>query len=76
MDYIQGLAGDDHALYWLNDNLTLREFKLAIGAKFVFKHRMKFFDTIEDMNPKQEEGLTDHEINLMKKIKNEYRIVV
>lgn len=73
VDYIQGLAGDDHALYWLNENLTLREFKLAIGAKFVFKHRMRFFNTIEEMNPiKHEDELSDHEIRLMNKIKEEY----
>lgn len=73
VDYIQGLAGEDHALYWLNENLSLREFKLAIGAKFVFKHRMRFYDTIEEMNPaKNEDGLSDHEITLMNKIKEEY----
>lgn len=75
-DYIQGLAGDDHALYWLNENLELREFKLAIGAKYVFKHRMKFFNTIEEMHPKKnEDGLSEHEIKLFNKIKKEYLAV-
>jgi hypothetical protein len=74
LDYIQGLAGEDYALYWLRENLELREFKLAIGAKFVFKHRMRFFNTIEEMNPpKRDDGLwSESEINLMDRIKKKY----
>lgn len=68
-DYIQGLAGTDHALYWLNENISLRKFKLAIGAKYVFKHRMRFYNTIEEMNPTKNENLkyTESEKKLIKK---------
>ena len=71
-DYIQGLAGSDFALYWLNENLTLREFKLAIGAKYVFKHRMKFFNTIEEMNPIiVDDNLNDSELELMNRARTD-----
>jgi hypothetical protein len=72
-DYIQGLAGDDHALYWINDHVTLRDFKLAIGAKFVFKHRMRFFNTIDEMKPKiVDEGFNESEKQFLDKIKREF----
>lgn len=73
-DFIQGLAGKDHALYWINENLDLREFKLAIGAKYVFKHRLKFFNTIEEMNPVIiDERFNESEINLMNRVKRKYQ---
>lgn len=53
-DYIVGLGGIDFALYWINENIGLREFKLAIGADYIWKHRMKFFENIEDVTPKSE----------------------
>jgi len=36
------------ALYWIPENLSLREFKKAIGAKTIFKHRLKFYLTVEE----------------------------
>src|SRR5258708_4617109 len=73
IDYIQGLAGKDHALYWINENLELKEFKLAISAKYVWKHRMRFYDTIEEMNPVViDDKLSESEIKLMEKVKREY----
>jgi hypothetical protein len=71
-DYIQGLAGEDYALYWLRDDLDLKEFKLAIGAKYVWKHRMRFFSTIEEMKPVViDEGLTDSDLAFMKRVREE-----
>jgi len=70
IDFIQGLAGNDHALYWLNESIELREFKLAIGAKYVWKHRMRFYNSIEEMNPVViDDNLTESEINLMNRVK-------
>lgn len=71
-DYIQGSGGDDHALYWINEHVTLRDFKLAIGAKFVFKHRMRFFDTIDEMKPSIiNEAFDESEKKLLSKIRRE-----
>lgn len=72
-DFIQGLAGKDHALYWINEELDLRDFKLAIGAKYVWKHRMRFYNTIEEMNPIFiDENFSESEIKLMEKVKRKY----
>lgn len=70
-DYIQGLSGTDFALYWLRDDLSLRDFKLAIGAKYVFKHRMRFFNTVEEMNPVTDnDDLNDSELDLINRVKH------
>ena len=36
------------SLYWIPEDLSLREFKKAIGAKTIFKHRLKFYMTVEE----------------------------
>lgn len=36
------------ALYWISEDVTLRDFKKAIGAKTIFKHRLKFYATVEE----------------------------
>jgi hypothetical protein len=51
-DYIEGLGNDDYCLIWLRQDLLLRDFKLAISAKYVWKNRLKFYENIEDLNPK------------------------
>jgi hypothetical protein len=38
------------ALFWLNDQTSLRDFKKAIGGKTVFKYRLQFFTTQEEAN--------------------------
>ncbi len=70
-DYIQGLAGDDYALYWLNDKITLKEFKLAVGTKFVWKHRMRFYNSLDEMNPPVVDvELNEGEKKLLKRMKS------
>ena len=49
IDVLPGYANERGvALYWIPENLSLREFKKAIGAKTVFKHRLKFYLTVEE----------------------------
>ena len=35
-------------LYWISEKEDLRSFKKAIGAKIIFKYRLRFFTNIED----------------------------
>jgi hypothetical protein len=35
-------------LYWLDAELELRAFKEAIGGKLVWKHRLRFFPSLEE----------------------------
>lgn len=59
VDYIYGLDGEDYALMWISDTLDLKEFKKAIGSKFVWKHRMRFYNTYEETRPKVTEEVYD-----------------
>ena len=48
-DVLPGYANERGvALYWLPENIALRDFKKAIGAKCIFKHRLKFYLTVEE----------------------------
>lgn len=69
-DYIIGLGSIDYALYWLNDNVTLKEFKKAIGANYVWKHRMRFYSNINDVIPKKEEIIDPSYDELMARVKD------
>ena len=36
-----------HDLYWLDGRTDLRTFKEAIGGKIIWKHRLRFYKTLE-----------------------------
>lgn len=47
--YIESYPGTDPAdLYWLDGTVSLRDLKYKIGAKLIWKHRLRFFTTLED----------------------------
>ncbi len=35
-------------MYWQREDSTLRDFKLAIGSKLVFKYRLHFFVSVDE----------------------------
>lgn len=41
-------SGDSHELFWVPESMQLRDFKLAIGAKTVFRYRLRFFASLEE----------------------------
>jgi hypothetical protein len=34
---------EDHGMLWIDEATDLREYKKAIGAKLIWKHRIRFF---------------------------------
>ena len=36
-------------LYWVDEKAKIRDFKMAIGSKTVFKYRLRFYTSIEEM---------------------------
>jgi hypothetical protein len=38
---------DTHELYWLDEKADIRNFKVAIGSKLVWKYRLRFFTSFE-----------------------------
>jgi hypothetical protein len=67
--YIEGVnTFHETALYWKTGRITLKNFKEAIGANTVWKHRLKFFENVEDLVLKNEDiTFTDKDIELINK---------
>jgi hypothetical protein len=64
----------DLALYWVNDSAKQRAFKKAIGAKTVFKYRLRFYSSVESYHQELEKGkssstFTTHEKAMIRKMK-------
>ncbi len=53
LDYMPGYIGNaaestDHDMYWVDKNLAIRDFKEAIGAKAIWKYRIRVYRTLEE----------------------------
>lgn len=69
--YIEGNANsNEFILYWITSRITLREFKKQIGANIIWKYRLKFYENIDELNPKNEKnGFNKDEEDLIFKFK-------
>lgn len=52
INYMPGYIGSsldtsDHDMYWLDKAIDLRAFKDAIGAKAIWKYRIRFYNSLE-----------------------------
>jgi hypothetical protein len=52
VNFMPGYTGassemDTHDLYWLDERVDLRHFKVAIGSKLILKYRLNFFTSLE-----------------------------
>ncbi|MBK5278635.1 MAG: hypothetical protein JJE09_07210 [Bacteroidia bacterium] len=64
----------DLALYWVNESFKLRDFKKAVGAKIVFKYRLRFYASVELFQQEQNKTknahqFTTHEKGMIHKMK-------
>ncbi len=64
--YIEMYPGQDPAdLYWMDGTVSLRKVKEKIGGKLIWKHRLRFYTTLEeflaDRQPPSENGFTTRE---------------
>jgi hypothetical protein len=50
---------DNFSLFWISDKTSLRSFKKAIGGKTVFKYRLTFYCSLEELNQIQENSQTE-----------------
>jgi hypothetical protein len=46
--FLLGTEEQGHTLFWIDNLAKLREFKMAIGGKTIFKYRLRFFLSIEE----------------------------
>jgi len=67
-----GSTGNDQevSLFWIEESLALREFKKAIGSKIVFKYRLQFFSSLEELQLQQEKNnsLTPREESMIREM--------
>ena len=42
-----GTGNGKHDMYWLDEREDLRDVKEAIGSKVIWKHRLRFYTTLE-----------------------------
>ena len=62
-------TGVTHDLYWVDALTPLRQLKEAIGAKLIWKYRLKFYCSLEDYMkasaPSEESGFNEGERRLI-----------
>jgi len=67
-----GSIGNDHevSLFWIDESLTLRDFKKEIGGKTIFKYRLQFFNSLEELQHQQEKNnsLTPREVAMIQEM--------
>jgi hypothetical protein len=67
-------TGHDLVMYWLREDASLRDFKLAIGSKIIFKYRLHFFSTVDEYlqlkNKNLNTGLSPQENQMVRKMVN------
>lgn len=58
------------ALYWVDDQTSVRDFKKAIGGKTVFKYRLRVYSSLDNLNTIQnratDESLTSQEEDMIR----------
>ncbi len=55
ISFMPGTVEEDRnlSLYWVPENLPLREVKKAIGSKIIFKYRLRFYGSLEQFEQEQ-----------------------
>lgn len=51
-----GLTAKSQELIWIPETSELRLFKRAIGAKLIWKYRLRFYESIDDLLLAEESG--------------------
>lgn len=71
--YIESTSGRND-LYWIDEMVSLREFKEAIGSKLIWKYRLKFYTSLEAFIESQHKRntlkFTEEEIELIELMKS------
>lgn len=60
-------------MYWVDEKITLREVKEAVGAKLIWKYRLRFYKTLEAFiesqnRNKKSSGFTEEERALIRQM--------
>lgn len=79
LKYMPGYLGNisgatDYDMYWVDKTVSLRAFKEAIGAKYIWKYRIKFYESLEKFLASQDKdngdtAITDQDRALMNEMR-------
>lgn len=61
---------DNVSIIWVDESVKLRDFKLAIGAKLIFKYRLRFSTDPEMLEEQKTDAFTPREKELIAKMKS------
>ncbi|GAB1444790.1 hypothetical protein MASR2M41_04150 [Flammeovirgaceae bacterium] len=71
--YIGSSSGvASHDMYWIDKNLDDRAFKQAIGAKTIWKYRIRVYRSLEAFvtsQNKETTSFTDHDLELIEEMR-------
>lgn len=83
VNFMPGYAGmssgsETHDLYWVDEGVTLRKFKEAIGSKLIWKHRLQFYPSLESFIESQNKeqataALTKEDLDWIEEIRTAVR---
>jgi hypothetical protein len=77
LDFMPGYIGSgtgtsDHDMYWVGKNVDLRSFKLAIGAKTIWKYRVRVYKSLEEFigsQNKENNSFTQRDLELIQEMR-------
>ncbi len=68
------IGATDYDMYWVDKSVSLRAFKEAIGAKYIWKYRIRFYETLEKFLKTQENSTDSTSLTLQdQELMNEMR---
>lgn len=67
--YTSGESIDSYELFWIPEAMDIRDFKAAIGAKTVFRYRLRFHTSLESFIQKDNEAFTEEDMNKIERMR-------
>jgi hypothetical protein len=73
--FLLGTEENGCVLFWIDNLAKLREFKIAIGSRIIFKYRLRFFTSLEEVDQQNKlSALTSEEKNKIKQMREWERL--
>ncbi len=73
--FLAGTEENGYALFWIDHLAKLREFKIAIGSKTIFRYRLQFYLSVDEaLQKRNTAGFTPDEQNKIKRMQDWERL--
>ena len=54
-------TSEDHEMIWVDESVSLRDIKLAIGGKLIWKYRLQFYSNLNEFMKSMEPELSENQ---------------